>query len=161
MKLTEAEHLFFFNLRAYDRLNRTTSLIEQEKASGVRYQDVQRAEAEDIMSEGLHPIEEKDADKKGKQPPKIGEQEKQDLKRRKHEFEAQRKRDGSKEETSVDSVAKNKMFDGGKLSEEPWEGNEDVERENFVQEELYIHAKVLIADDRVAICGSANINDRV
>jgi phospholipase D1/2 len=29
-----------------------------------------------------------------------------------------------------------------------------------VQEELYIHAKLLIADDKVVICGSSNINDR-
>ena len=113
------------------------------------------------MSQGLHPIDEKDADKKGKKPPTADEKTLQELRRRKHEFEAQREMDGSNEETSVDSVAKNKMFDGGKVSEEHWEGHEDVERDNFVQEELYVHAKVLIADDRVAICGSANINDRV
>ncbi len=25
---------------------------------------------------------------------------------------------------------------------------------------LYIHSKLMIVDDRIAICGSANINDR-
>ena len=30
----------------------------------------------------------------------------------------------------------------------------------FVTEELYVHPKLLIADDRVVICGSANPNDR-
>ena len=30
----------------------------------------------------------------------------------------------------------------------------------FVSEELYVHSKILIADDRLAIIGSANINDR-
>ncbi|CAI4210752.1 unnamed protein product [Parascedosporium putredinis] len=30
----------------------------------------------------------------------------------------------------------------------------------FVSEQLYIHSKLLIADDRLVICGSANINDR-
>jgi phospholipase D1/2 len=30
----------------------------------------------------------------------------------------------------------------------------------FVSEELYIHSKLLIADDRKVICGSANMNDR-
>jgi phospholipase D1/2 len=30
----------------------------------------------------------------------------------------------------------------------------------FITEELYIHTKLLIADDRIVICGSANLNDR-
>jgi phospholipase D1/2 len=29
-----------------------------------------------------------------------------------------------------------------------------------VSEQIYIHDKILIADDRIAIIGSANINDR-
>lgn len=29
-----------------------------------------------------------------------------------------------------------------------------------VTEQIYVHAKLLIVDDRVVICGSANINDR-
>jgi phospholipase D1/2 len=37
----------------------------------------------------------------------------------------------------------------------------DVDETNtFVTEELYIHSKLLIADDRTVICGSANLNDR-
>ena len=38
-------------------------------------------------------------------------------------------------------------------------GNTD-EIDAFVSEELYIHTKCLIADDRVVIVGSANMNDR-
>jgi phospholipase D1/2 len=34
------------------------------------------------------------------------------------------------------------------------------ETRTFVTEELYIHSKLLIADDRTVICGSANLNDR-
>ncbi|CAG8624224.1 10142_t:CDS:10 [Funneliformis mosseae] len=30
----------------------------------------------------------------------------------------------------------------------------------YITEELYIHTKLLIADDRIVICGSANLNDR-
>ncbi|KAG9294883.1 hypothetical protein G9A89_003223 [Geosiphon pyriformis] len=33
-------------------------------------------------------------------------------------------------------------------------------RSKYVTEELYIHSKVLIVDDRYVICGSANLNDR-
>jgi phospholipase D1/2 len=37
---------------------------------------------------------------------------------------------------------------------------EAAERQSYVTEELYIHTKVLIVDDRKVICGSANLNDR-
>ncbi|KAG0059790.1 hypothetical protein BGZ89_000117 [Linnemannia elongata] len=36
----------------------------------------------------------------------------------------------------------------------------DNEVEDFVTEQLYIHSKLMIVDDRIVICGSANINDR-
>lgn len=159
--VNNVDHLFFFNLRAYDRLNRTAALIEQEEKSGVKYQDIQRAEAEEIMSEGVHPItEESDADKNNSKE-RVDETRAKLAERRK-EFEAQRESAGlNRETTSVDSIAKDAMLNGGKVSEEAWEGDTNIERENFVQEELYVHSKVLIADDKIAICGSANINDRV
>ncbi|KAI9295765.1 phospholipase D/nuclease [Neoconidiobolus thromboides FSU 785] len=46
------------------------------------------------------------------------------------------------------------------------EGNKPIEAENheaasqYVTELVYIHSKLMIVDDRVVICGSANINDR-
>ena len=46
------EHIFFFNLRSYDRLNKTPAIQKQEEETGVPYQKVQRAEAEEIMSTG-------------------------------------------------------------------------------------------------------------
>ncbi|KAI8604037.1 hypothetical protein EDD21DRAFT_333733 [Dissophora ornata] len=36
----------------------------------------------------------------------------------------------------------------------------DNELDDFVTEQLYIHSKLMIVDDRIIICGSANINDR-
>ncbi|KAF9092887.1 hypothetical protein BGX27_001710, partial [Mortierella sp. AM989] len=36
----------------------------------------------------------------------------------------------------------------------------DDEVDNFVTEQLYIHTKLMIVDDRIIICGSANLNDR-
>ncbi|KAF9378152.1 hypothetical protein CPC16_011439 [Podila verticillata] len=36
----------------------------------------------------------------------------------------------------------------------------DDELDDFVTEQLYIHSKLMIVDDRIIICGSANINDR-
>ncbi|KAI9493053.1 hypothetical protein BDB00DRAFT_825220 [Zychaea mexicana] len=70
-----------------------------------------------------------------------------------------------------DSIASYAMKDGGNLADEPWVTDtkdsqprdaaaEQEERDSYVSEESYIHAKLLIADDRVVIMGSANLNDR-
>ena len=42
-------HIFIFNLRSYDWLNVTQALKAQEK-SGIPYQELQRAEADEIMT---------------------------------------------------------------------------------------------------------------
>ncbi|KAL4949191.1 hypothetical protein BDW69DRAFT_80453 [Aspergillus filifer] len=52
------------------------------------------------------------------------------------------------------------MLNGPDLRTIPWDGPSEAEINAFVTEELYVHSKVMIADDRVVICGSANINDR-
>lgn len=79
-------------------------------------------------------------------------------------FEEQRKKtcDGDREIKSNDSIAQNALLKQRKVSEEYWEDDDpEKEKENFVQEELYVHDKLCIVDDRIIICGSANINDRV
>ncbi|KAI9306139.1 hypothetical protein BJ944DRAFT_264042 [Cunninghamella echinulata] len=74
-----------------------------------------------------------------------------------------------------DSISKHAMK-GGNIHQEPWlsqstftssdttnSRHNDPDRQEasaYVSEELYIHAKLLIADDRLVIMGSANINDR-
>lgn len=52
-----SQYIYCFNLRSYDRLNKTPELKKQEEKSGVTYQEVQRAEAEEIMPEGVHASE--------------------------------------------------------------------------------------------------------
>ncbi|KAG0322786.1 hypothetical protein BGZ97_004099 [Linnemannia gamsii] len=52
---------------------------------------------------------------------------------------------------------------GGETSSTSSEGEtmvEDNEVDDFVTEQLYIHSKLMIVDDRIIIIGSANINDR-
>ncbi|KAI8365162.1 hypothetical protein BD560DRAFT_402302 [Blakeslea trispora] len=44
-------------------------------------------------------------------------------------------------------------------SDEPHNGS-DSEKTNFMTEQIYIHSKLMIVDDRIAFCGSANLNDR-
>ncbi|KAJ3333812.1 hypothetical protein HDU93_008370 [Gonapodya sp. JEL0774] len=58
------------------------------------------------------------------------------------------------------SVAAAYMANGPNLQSIPWEGNPEEEIDAFVSEQLYIHTKLLIADDRRVIIGSANLNDR-
>lgn len=59
-----------------------------------------------------------------------------------------------------DTVAECYMLNGEDIRNVPWEGSPEAEIDSFVTEELYIHSKLLIADDRIVICGSANLNDR-
>ena len=155
------QHIFVFNLRSYDRLNRTPAVIKQEEESGVKYHEVQRAEAEEIMGEGIHDS----ADLEGEREEHMGKSDQQnqidnsaknlDAKRR---FE-EAKQDGQDCQSSC-SVAHHAMADAGKLVDEPWEGDAEDEVQNWIQEELYIHAKLLIVDDRIVVCGSSNLNDR-
>lgn len=160
------QYVFVFNLRSYDRLNKTPALKKQEEASGVQYEEVMRANAEELMAGGNKAVQkdttESDEDTKEEQ---ISEEERKELADKKRRFEEKRADvglAGDKEPNSVDSIAKNAMLGERKVSEEPWDdGDMEQETENFVQEELYIHAKLLIVDDRIAICGSSNINDRV
>lgn len=44
---------------------------------------------------------------------------------------------------SADSIAEDAMLRGGKVSDEPWDGDPEEEKDHFVQEELYVHAKVV------------------
>ncbi|KAF2015063.1 phospholipase D/nuclease [Aaosphaeria arxii CBS 175.79] len=59
-----------------------------------------------------------------------------------------------------DSVCECYMLGGEDIRNVPWEGGAMDEIDAFVSEELYVHSKLLIADDQVVICGSANLNDR-
>ncbi|KAF2165055.1 hypothetical protein M409DRAFT_67362 [Zasmidium cellare ATCC 36951] len=199
------EYIYCFNLRSYDRINKTPLLKEQEEKSGVKYQEVQRAEAEEIMPEGVHASEglegsgttgfrktakeggikglfnkgkrtSMDLDEEDKVHPENENEDQQVLAEKKKKFEEHRHERYEEFEGSEDSIAKNALLGEKKPSEEAWagrtsdgkkDGDEEhdqeirqQELENFIQEELYIHGKLLIVDDRIVICGSSNINDR-
>lgn len=163
------QHIFFFNLRSYDRLNVTPSIKKQEEESGVSYQDVQRAEAQEIMDSGIHGSKDQDegADthmgKKGAIDPRNDSGDESTEKRTdaKRKFEAASKSAGTEgQPKSTDSVAKNAMHNQPNLVDEEWEGDLKGEADNWIQEELYIHGKVMIVDDKTVICGSSNLNDR-
>ena len=155
-------HIFVFNLRSYDRLNKTPAMVRQEEKSGVKYQEIQRAAAEEIMGSAMHgsldPTESKD------DRDNAGDEAKEALIDRKRQFEAQAEGAGHHEGEpghTADTIAPTAMLLGGKVADVPFDGSSAEEKANFVQEELYIHAKLCIVDDRTVICGSSNINDRV
>jgi len=212
------KYIFVFNLRSYDRLNKTPALLQQEKESGVKYSELQREHAEEIMPEGIragedekgvHAMQAKKDDLKEEGSGLVGKFKKmlhhkaddkkdpntaalereenaaehvQGLSEKRRQFEDYQPGEGpmgkmrDPHDGSRDSIARDALL-GQKLpSEETYSGRDDdgkpqgddeesrenrqQEVENFVQEELYIHAKLLIVDDRIAICGSSNINDR-
>lgn len=63
-------------------------------------------------------------------------------------------------DSTWDTISSCYMLNGPEVDSVPWNGSPESEIDAFVCEELYVHSKVLIADDRVVICGSANLNDR-
>jgi len=162
------KYIFFFILRSYDRLNVTPTMIKQEEESGVKYQDVQRAEAEEIMDSSIHGSRDQDdgADthmgkKNALHLDNSGDEDKERRTDAKRKFEATARKSGAdREPESTDSIAKNAMHNQPNLVDEKWEGSLKDEAENWIQEELYIHGKLLIVDDKTVICGSSNLNDR-
>ena len=154
------KYIFCFNLRSYDRLNKSKAIQEQEEKSGVKYQDVQKAEAEEIMGGSMPTSTEKSKNKnKG-----TGDEEREKLLDMKRRFEDKKADVGLLEEDArydADTISHTAMLNGKKVADVPFEGDAEFEKGNFVQEELYIHGKLLIVDDMTVICGSSNINDRV
>ncbi|ORZ14030.1 hypothetical protein BCR42DRAFT_417891 [Absidia repens] len=130
-------YIRFYSLRSYDRIHRKK--LEEMMARAAGY------------SASLSSLMEADVD--STHIPGTSEQHAE------HTFD-----------TASDSIAGHAMK-GGNLHSEPWltdtrftthrHGHmNELEASSYVSEELYVHAKLLIADDRLVIMGSANLNDR-
>ncbi|KAH8588831.1 hypothetical protein B0O99DRAFT_524292 [Bisporella sp. PMI_857] len=139
-----AQYIRFFNLRNYDRLNVNSTMAKVEEDSGVSYGEARR-EHDDIVGAGYN-----------------GEGEGTGATRYQHnqQYEAYEAAGSRREGSKFDTVSGCYMEGGPSIKEVPWSGSHEDEINAFVSEELYIHSKVLIADDRIVICGSANLNDR-
>ena len=217
-----SQYVHVFNLRSYDRINATPKLMNELEQTGVSYQELQRAQAEEIAGESVHGAPGETLQKKKKtggipkskrmQPTdaknlvkhkmdqeryessesesdeeervreryrnkQSAAEKKQRFQQHHHESQDHNLAEGDKAKSSVhstDSIAAGALLDKEKPTDEYWAGRghdeqsdddeqerlRDTEKENFIQEELYIHAKLLIVDDRIVICGSSNINDR-
>ncbi|KAH7330517.1 hypothetical protein BKA65DRAFT_528037 [Rhexocercosporidium sp. MPI-PUGE-AT-0058] len=139
------KYIRFYNLRNYDRINAGSAMSQVHDASGVNYEDARR-EHDDIVGAGYDGRGEGTGAYYGRSNPAYEQ----------YQEAGAQVTDGSK----YDSVSACCMDYGPSIKEIPWSGSEEAEFNAYVSEELYIHSKVLIADDRVVICGSANLNDR-
>ncbi|KFA73617.1 hypothetical protein S40288_02562 [Stachybotrys chartarum IBT 40288] len=159
------KHIFFFNLRSYDRLNKTPAVKQAEEKTGISYQQVQRAEAEEVMSEGIHGsvgIGHNERDRHmGEEHQQKYKQEDEGIRDAIHTKETFEKAKPADNLDTSASLAHHAMGGQGPITEAAWdEENPDSEVRNWIQEELYIHSKLLIADDQIVVCGSSNLNDR-
>jgi phospholipase D1/2 len=152
-----------FNLRSYDRLNTTPAIKLQDEIMGSSTRHT------NALAEKHSKSSDATSNSSQSQSDDSGDFKKEQAVDQKRKFEDQRDAAGlggtesgtGLEKKTSNTVAQSAMLNTKSVSEEYWiEGAEDLERENFVQEELYIHAKVMIVDDKIAICGSSNINDR-
>ncbi|KAL9100673.1 MAG: hypothetical protein Q9163_003980 [Psora crenata] len=139
------EYIRFYNLRNYDRINVNQLLREAEQRSGVSYDDA-RKEYEQAV--------ELPAEMSG------GQVMAQANLQQYHRAAEQVRSATGLRSREWDTVSECYMLRGQDVREIPWENADYPEINAFVSEELYVHSKLLIADDRIVICGSANLNDR-
>ncbi|KAI5803358.1 hypothetical protein DFH27DRAFT_555423 [Peziza echinospora] len=140
-----SNYLRFFNLRNYDRINYTEAIAKAEKESGVAYDAARQGTESKATGVGYGPYG------GGAKPLEAAADQYANL---------EKKIAPTNEADRWASVARCLMLNGGDIREVPWYGAPEKEIDAFVSEELYIHSKLLIADDRTVICGSANLNDR-
>ncbi|KAK1544274.1 hypothetical protein CPAR01_04907 [Colletotrichum paranaense] len=134
-------YIRFYNLRNYDRINISSTMADAEGRSGVRYEDARR-EHDDNVGAGY-----------GEQGQGYGT-------RGDSQYERYQEAASRVSDQTWDTVSACYMDSGRDLHSVPWHGEPEAELDAFVSEELYIHSKLLIADDNLVICGSANLNDR-
>ncbi|KAI4271941.1 MAG: hypothetical protein LQ337_005643 [Flavoplaca oasis] len=147
------QYIRFFNLRNYDRINCSASMRDAEKSSGVEFATAQQQYNDAVELPTDFPFQGDDGQSRGFTMNRQGYE------------HYQRGAQGMNARQGLgsgrwDSVSECYMLGGADIRGVPWENGNVSEIDAFVSEELYVHSKVLIADDRVVICGSANLNDR-
>ncbi|KAK4041939.1 hypothetical protein C8A01DRAFT_14386 [Parachaetomium inaequale] len=144
-------YINFYNLRSYDRINASAIMGRAESESGVRYEEARREY--DERHEGYD--YERDQHRRGDEYGRRGQGSHGDSQYRRYQEAASHMSD-----QTWDSISACYMLNGPEVRGVPWTGSPEDEFNAFVSEQLYIHSKVLIADDQLVICGSANLNDR-
>ncbi len=148
------QYIKFYNLRNYDRINTTATMAKAEQRSGVSY-EAARKEHDNLVGAGF---DGQGYDGYGENTNAMPGDPNSKYDRYQEAAEAS-SAPGSKSK-EYDSVASAYMLNGPSITSIPWTPGNTDEIDAFVSEELYIHTKCLIADDRVVIVGSANLNER-
>ncbi|KAE8366512.1 hypothetical protein BDV27DRAFT_91053 [Aspergillus caelatus] len=144
------DYIRFYNLRNYDRINVSGPLVQAEQRSGVDYEDARKQHDVNVVGQG------------GYGPGAPAPRSAFDTTAPFQQYQqGAREAPGAKTASGRwDSVSSCYMLNGEDIRNVPWDGPPEAEIDAFVTEELYVHSKVMIADDRVVVCGSANLNDR-
>lgn len=137
------DYISFYNLRSYDRINCSASMANAEAKSGISYEDARKAHDHEAGS--------------GYQG--HGESPTTTFPWQDSHF-AQYQQATNAANTPSASISSACIHDGPALTSIPWDPGNMAEIDAFVSEEVYVHSKLLIADDRVVIIGSANLEDR-
>ncbi|KPM38755.1 hypothetical protein AK830_g7800 [Neonectria ditissima] len=132
-----SDYVEFFNLRSFDRINTSKTMADAESRAGVSYEDARR-EYED----------------------RIGNPADGDHRENRGRYEQYQREAANVKDVTLDTISSAYMDGGPNVATLSWDGKPEDEINAFVSEQLYIHSKLLIADDRLVICGSANLNDR-
>jgi len=140
------QYIRFYNLRNYDRINSGSAMTDVEKKAGVSYDEARLGYDQKMGHAG-------DSEKYGEHH--------KDPQKNDDAYEKYQQAASAQGATKTwDTVASCYMLGGEDIRNVPWEGDAQSEIDAFVSEELYIHTKLMIVDDRKVICGSANLNDR-
>jgi len=172
------DYIRFYNLRSYDRINSSAVMREAEQRSGVSYSQAQEGydaahdNARSYQAYRPPPTSEygvyemdgtPNAPSGQNQQQYGGGSQSQGNTGDYDRYQQEATKIGGREglgDGRWDTVSECYMLGGEDIRNVPWQGEATHEMDAFVSEELYIHSKLLIADDRVVICGSANLNDR-
>ncbi|KAI4128680.1 MAG: hypothetical protein LQ338_002626 [Usnochroma carphineum] len=164
------EYIRFYNLRNYDRINTSGLMRQAEQSSGVNFKAAQQQYNDAVELPADYVSHGDDG------------QNREFTMDRQSYTQYQQGCQGMSQRPGLisgrwDTVSECYMLGGADIRSVPWEDGAVSEIDAFVSEELYVHSKaslrswyrhgvwltdvqVLIADDRVVICGSANLNDR-
>lgn len=124
-----SQYIGFYNLRNFDRINTSRIMQEIERDSGIDYDSARQQH--DYYAEAA--IRGNVAELVPNNEKTLNDQ-------------CQEKADRIPD-TVLDTVSPCYMEGGQSLAEMPWDGDAEVEMNAYVSEELYVHSKLLIADD--------------
>ncbi|POR39491.1 Phospholipase D1 [Tolypocladium paradoxum] len=129
----------FYNLRNFDRINTAKTMQDAEERAGQTYEEARKEHdaaggAEDSV-EGVGAGSTENHENDQRRAAKVGD-------------------------NILNTISSVYMDGDRRIANLHWDGDPEDEIRAFVSEELYVNGKILIADDRLVICGSANINDR-